>query len=450
MATRSQAIAPRGVPATVAGATVGLAVGAAQAALPLPLAAVRQASRGTRRVLRGTERAGRAAAILTERSFRGSLADTRLSPHTVVLDEPHCQVRRHDPAQRTHALPIVFVPPLGGTARVYDIRRGASFAQFLADAGFRVYVLDYGTIGVEDRRLTLADFVDGYVARAVEVASRDSGGVPVVLAGWCAGGIFSALYATSEAARTSIAALALLGSPLDLTRGHPLYPLAHLPITDAALRIARETGLPAPVVSWMFKMTSPVKQLTKPLTLLRNLDDRDFLVHFESLEEYVDAFAAYPGEAGYALVRGLLDQRVLDGTMRVGDRRADVRSIAAPALVVAGSHDALAPAPVVQAWTEVLGEAEYHRVKGGHLGVMAGRGAPATTWTLLREFAARVDAAHIEREASAPVAAPAAEKPKRTTRTRRRPAAPAPPVRPVVLRGGPRRTRRTDRLTPAA
>src|SRR5207245_2061526 len=111
---------------------------------------------------------------------------------------------------------------------------------------------------------------------------------------------------------------------------------ANLPITDAALRLARETGLPAPVVSWMFKLTSPVKQLTKPLTLLRNLDDRDFLVHFESLSAYVDAFAAYPGEAGYELVRGLVDERVLRGTMRVGRRRADVRTIAVPTLVIAG------------------------------------------------------------------------------------------------------------------
>ncbi len=370
----------------------GLARGAVQLALPLPAAAAQQA---TRRVLREGERAGRASvrvgANVTERIFRGHLADTRPSPHTVVLDEPHCQVRRHDPAGPRHLAPIVLVPPLGGTARVYDIRRGASMVQALADAGFRTYVLDYGSLGVADRHLSLADFVDGYVARAVEVAWEDCGGVPVVLAGWCAGGIFAALYATSRIARTRVAGLALLASPLDLTRGHPLYPLAGLPITQAALKLARETGLPAPVVSWMFKMTSPVKQVTKPLTLLRNLDDRDFLVHFESLSDYVDAFAAYPGRAGFELVRGLLDGRIQDGTMTVGRRRADVHRITVPVLVVAGTHDALAPKNVVAAWTEVLGDSEYHVVEGGHLGVMAGRSAPRTTWKLLEDFAARVD-----------------------------------------------------------
>jgi polyhydroxyalkanoate synthase subunit PhaC len=194
-------------------------------------------------------------------------------------------------------------------------------------------------------------------------------------------------------ARSRVAALALLASPLDLTRGHPLYPLAFLPITEAALRLARETGLPAPVVSWMFKLTSPVKQVTKPWTLLRNLDDRDFLVHLESLSEYVDAFAAYPGEAGFELVRGLLDDKLMEGTMTVGGRRADVRRITVPTLVIAGSTDVLAPAEVVRAWTEVLPDSEYHQVKGGHLGVMAGRGAPRSTWALLQDFAERVDAA---------------------------------------------------------
>ena len=334
----------------------------------------------------------RAAANVGERVFRGRLSDTRLSPHTVVLDEPHCQVRRHDPAERRHQLPLVFVPPLGGTARVYDIRRGASMAQWLADAGFRVYVLDYGALGFEDRDLGLDDFVDGYVARAAEVASEDCGGLPVVLAGWCAGGIFAALYASSRIGRKRVAGLALLASPLDLRRGHPLYPLARLPITEAGLRIARRTGLPAPVVSLVFKMTSPLKQLGKPLTVLRNLDDREFLVHFESLDEYVNAFAAYPGRAGYELVHALLDNAILDGSLRIGHRRADVRRIAVPVMVLAGSTDVLAPASVVESWCDVLLDSEYHQVRGGHLGVMAGRRAPDSTWRLLRDFAARVDA----------------------------------------------------------
>jgi polyhydroxyalkanoate synthase len=357
------------------------------AGVPIPAAVVDLAAQTAGASLR-------AAANLGERVFRGRLSDTRPAPHAVVLDEPHCQVRRHDPAGPRHALPIVFVPPLGGTARVYDIRRGASMAQWLADQGFRVYVLDYGTLGVADRDMSLADFVDRLVARAVAVASDDSGGVPVILAGWCAGGIFAALYATSRPARSRVAALALLASPLDLRRGHPLYPLGRLPITAAALRVARETGLPAPLVSLTFKMTSPLKQLTKPLTLLRNLDDREFLVHFESLSEYVDAFAAYPGRAGYELVRGLLDDRLVDGTMRVGRRRADVRRIDLPVMVLAGTTDVLAPAPVVQAWCDVLPAAttEYHVVQGGHLGLMAGRRAPRSTWPLLRDFAARVDA----------------------------------------------------------
>jgi len=381
-----------------------------------PISAARVALRQGERAGRASARAG---ANVGERLFRGSLADTRLSAHTVVVDEPHCQVRRHDPAEPRHATPIVFVPPLGGTARVYDIRRGASMVQAFADAGFRVYVLDYGTLGFGDRHLGLADFVDGYVARAVEVAAAESG-AKVVLAGWCAGGIFAALYATSRAARSRVAALALLASPLDLSRGHSLYPLATLPLTGAALRLARETGLPAPVVSWMFKLTSPVKQLTKPLTLLRNLDDRDFLVHFESLSAYVDAFAAYPGAAGYELVRGLVDEQVMRGTVRVGQRRADVRTIAVPTLVIAGGSDVLAPAAVVEAWTEVLRDTEYHVVQGGHLGVMAGRRAPATTWALLRDFAESIDATAAASAApKRPVVLAASRAPKRRTRQAR-------------------------------
>ena len=63
--------------------------------LELPVVAARRSLRATREATAASLRAG---ANVGERVFRGRLADTRLSPHTVVLDEPHCQVRRHDPA----------------------------------------------------------------------------------------------------------------------------------------------------------------------------------------------------------------------------------------------------------------------------------------------------------------------------------------------------------------
>ena len=342
---------------------------------------------------------GMAAANVGERVFRGSLADLRPAPHTVLLDEPQCRVLRFAPAGRRKAAaaPIVLVPPIGAPAKVYDLRRGCSMAHELAAGGFPVYVLDYGRIGFADRGLSIPDLVDR-IARAVEVASKDQDGRKVVLAGWCAGGVFSALYVASRPARTSrVAGLALLASPLDVRQGHPLYPIAASSLMTRAMGIAGRTGVPAFFVSQAFKWTSPGKQLLKPVTVLRSLHKREKLAHMEAVDSYINGFAAYPGVAGNQLLRWLIDGDLADGRVRIHGRRADPRSIRIPTLVVAGKGDGLAPAACVEAWTKVLVDTEFHLVPGGHLGVVASNRSRATTWKFLAEFSARVGTASAAR-----------------------------------------------------
>ena len=82
--------------------------------------------------------------------------------------------------------PVLFVPSLVNRAYVLDLVPGRSMLRWLAGAGVRPLLLDWGWPGAVERGFTLTD----YIAGRLERASRRSG-APVVLAGYCMGGLLA-------------------------------------------------------------------------------------------------------------------------------------------------------------------------------------------------------------------------------------------------------------------
>ena len=135
--------------------------------------------------------------------------------------------------------------------------------------------------------------------------------------------------------------------------------------------------------------------VTKPLTLLRNLDNRDLLAHIEAVDDYMAHMLAYPGRTFAQLYhRFFRINDLADGRVELSDRTIDIADVDVPALVVAGTNDVLAPAEAVLAVEELLTGTPVVRVErapGGHLGVLTGRGARLATWRYLDEFLAAND-----------------------------------------------------------
>jgi polyhydroxyalkanoate synthase len=154
-------------------------------------------------------------------------------------------------------------------------------------------------------------------------------------------------------------------------------------------------GAPAPLVSLGFQLTALDKRITKPLTLLRNIADRDLLAHIEAVDNYMANMLAYPGRTFAQLYhRFFRINELAGGRVDMGDREIDLAAVDVPVLVVAGANDVLAPADAVVAVEGLLTGAPAVRVEhapGGHLGVLTGRGAQRTTWRHLDDFHASND-----------------------------------------------------------
>jgi len=103
---------------------------------------------------------------------------------------------------------VLFVPSLVNRAYVLDIAPGRSMMRWLAGQGVRPLLLDWGWPGPLERSFALTDYVAGRLERALLAV-----GAPVVLAGYCMGG----LLALAAALRRPdlMRGLALLATPWD-------------------------------------------------------------------------------------------------------------------------------------------------------------------------------------------------------------------------------------------
>jgi polyhydroxyalkanoate synthase len=129
---------------------------------------------------------------------------------------------------------------------------------------------------------------------------------------------------------------------------------------------------------------------TKPLAILQNLDDSEWLAQIEAVDRFTDNMLAYPGRSfGQLYHRMLKANQLLTGKVNLSGHEIDVAEITAPVLIFAGNTDGIAPINAVKALVPLLRKAHEVRfeiVPGGHLGMLTGRAARATTWVTMDEW----------------------------------------------------------------
>src|SRR5258708_36575650 len=91
-------------------------------------------------------------------------------------------------------VPLVLIPPLMVRPYVYDLRPDHSFVRTLRNAGFDVFVMDFGVPDEDDLHTSLEDYVTGYIPACIDHALAAAGAKHVSLLGYSFGGIFALLH----------------------------------------------------------------------------------------------------------------------------------------------------------------------------------------------------------------------------------------------------------------
>src|SRR5690606_30190402 len=132
------------------------------------------------------------------------------------------------------------------------------------------------------------------------------------------------------------------------------------------------------------------RDLQAPLSLLANLSDRETLAQIEATNAIKRELRTYTGRSIGEIYRRFIEVNELDE--RPAELHGELLTISdlrQPFLAIAGTDDVLAPEVGVHAVGELLPQSAEVRLRtapGGHLAVLSGPRAKATTWRELDEF----------------------------------------------------------------
>lgn len=292
--------------------------------------------------------------------------------------------------------PLLVVPSLINRAYVLDLLPGRSLLRWLAGQGFRPMLLDWGTPGREEAGFDLAAYGTARLLPALAEARRRGGGGPVPVMGYCMGGTLAVGLAAQRP--DEVSALVTIGAPWDFasTRGMAGGCRAAIRADGAAKADELIDGLgaafglvPVSFLQTVFALVNPMQAALKFRKLAR-LDPAGAAArHFVALEDWLaDGVPMPAGAAKDLLVGWQIRNRTARGAWDFLGGVVDPARATAPALVVCGERDTIAPPALATPLGAALPRATTLRPATGHVGMVVGSVARARVWRPVAEFLA--------------------------------------------------------------
>lgn len=279
------------------------------------------------------------------------------------------------------APPVLVVPSLINRAYVLDLAEGRSMLRFLAGAGLRPLLLDWGWPGEVERAFTLTDYVAGRLERALGAV-----GAPVVLAGYCMGGLLA--IAAAQRRPEQVRALALLATPWDF----------HAPDRTAAERLALAAGvfepllaatgtLPVDALQTLFALVEPDGIAAKYRAFARLSPRGERARQFVALEDWLNDGIPLAAPVARETLRGWYGANApARGAWRIAGLPVLPEALRLPAFVAIPARDRIVPPEAARPLATLIAGAHAHAPAAGHIGMVAGSGAKAALWAPLADW----------------------------------------------------------------
>lgn len=302
--------------------------------------------------------------------------------------EGKCCLRYYPALRLPHARPLLVVYALVSRPSVLDLHPGASFIRRMQDLGHPVYLVDWGSPDVVDARVSLADYVCGYLRAALRLIRQRHAERAIDLLGVCQGGGLALCLASIEPRRFH--RLVTLATAVDFhTPGDRLTALARN--LDLPAVLGADGNVSGQLVAAFFErlrcLRSGAADHTPVGTLLAGgVAARRRLLRMLAWKN------SYPDQAGLAWQEWVTacyrDNRLAKGTLTLNGEPVSLGRLTMPIMNVYARGDHLVPAAAARALGALVSRARYVEMElpCGHLGVFAGRRTLATLPPVLSAF----------------------------------------------------------------
>jgi polyhydroxyalkanoate synthase len=326
-----------------------------------------------------------------------------VTPHDVVFESGSLRLlryRRTSPA--TRAKPLLICYALINRPYILDLQQHKSVVQRYLDAGFEVYLIDWGTPTDADRLLSLEHYVRELLGAMVERISSAHRTQSLHLLGYCMGGTLASLHTALEP--RSVATLTLLAAPIDFGGRQSLLNVwADARYFDVDAFIDANGNCPGWFLQQCFLLTKPVQNLVeKNIAFFEQLDDARFIGNFFAMERWLNDNIPMAGETFREFVKKLYQRNELvRGEMKLGGQLVSLARIDCPTLLLTAKHDHLvAPDSTLALRAHVSSRNVLEMmIDAGHVGLVVSGKAHHTLWPEATRWLALHDRADEHRPA---------------------------------------------------
>ena len=324
----------------------------------------------------------------------------------LLYQEKYVTLYHYLPVQeKVFDVPIVLVPPLMTTTDIFDLTSEHSFANALLEAGYNVYLIDFGKPDRDDSHLRIDDYILNFIYRAVHMTKKHSDAKNVTLLGYCMGGTFSILYSSiSLDIKNDIKNVINIAGPLDLQL--PFFDTLFKPFKKEWFALVDRFGcIPKELLTLVFQLCDPVSYIRRPLSIINKAWDRTFLAKYQSLNNFFSNFQNLPGETFKQVFEIIEANKLVAGELNLLDQKVNLANFRANLLTFAGSKDTFIPPDSVRNVQKYVStnDFQYAEFPFGHVSIMGSEKAKDTVWTTCVDWLKTRSGSHISSNAINPV-----------------------------------------------
>ncbi|AZH25256.1 class III poly(R)-hydroxyalkanoic acid synthase subunit PhaC [Haloplanus aerogenes] len=325
------------------------------------------------------------------------------TPSEVVYEENKLELHHYEPLvpeEERHDVPILFVYALINRPYILDLQSDRSVIRRMLEAGFDVYMIDWGEPSDLDTALSLHDYVNRYIDNCVDVVRERSGQDSINIMGYCMGGTMSVMYAALHPEKVRNLGLMAAGLCFDGTGGI-LEMWGDEEFFSPGAITETFGNVPAEFLDVGFALMDPVHNyVTKYGNLYDNIDDEDFVENFARMERWLNDPIDVAGTAYRQFLEDVYQENKLyRGELELNGERVDLDNITMPVIQVIGEYDHLIPPEASKPFNEVVAsdDTEIMEYSTGHIGLSVSRSTHENLWPAVAEwFAERSNSEAVE------------------------------------------------------